>query len=101
MLHFDSAIIEASVPALLNGLKTAFWASVIGVGGALILKFRHFFMSEKVEETGLPEYVTPKDILIALKEINISLEQHQGSQELISQIKLLRQDNNDRLDALK
>lgn len=58
-------------------------------------------MSEKVEETGLPEYVTPKDILIALKEINISLEQHQGSQELISQIKLLRQDNNDRLDALK
>lgn len=101
LLHFDSANIEASVPALLNGLKTAFWASVIGVGGALTLKFRHFFMSEKVEETGFPEDVTPKDILIALKEINISIEQQQGSQELISQIKLLRQDNNERLDALK
>lgn len=100
LLHFDTTNIEASVPALLNGLKTAFWASVMGVGGALTLKFRHFFTGEKVNETGLTEDVTPKDILIALKEINISLEQ-QGSQEFISQIKLLRQDNNDRLDALK
>ncbi|WP_368216985.1 hypothetical protein [Acinetobacter baumannii] len=101
LLHFDTTNIEASVPALLNGLKTAFWASVMGVGGALTLKFRHFFIGEKADETGLPQDVTPKDILIALKEINITLEQQQGSQEFVSQIKLLRQDNNDRLDALK
>jgi hypothetical protein len=36
--EFDANNIQASVPALLGGLKTAFWASVAGVGGALLLK---------------------------------------------------------------
>lgn len=101
LLHFDATDIQASVPALLQGLKTAFWASVVGVGGALTLKFRHFFIGEKVDATGIPEDVTPKDILVALKDISTMLGQQQGSQELISQIKLLRQDNNDRLDLLR
>ena len=34
--EFDANNIQASVPALLGGLKTAFWASVAGVGGALL-----------------------------------------------------------------
>jgi len=44
--QFDSSNLTnlaANVPSLLNGLKTAFWASVAGVGGALTLKFRQFF----------------------------------------------------------
>ena len=40
--EFDVSNIQASVPALLNGLKTAFWASVAGVGGALTLKARYY-----------------------------------------------------------
>lgn len=35
LADFDTTNIQASVPALLSGLKTAFWASVAGVGGAL------------------------------------------------------------------
>ena len=38
--EFDVSNIQASVPALLGGLKTAFWASVGGVGAALTLKGR-------------------------------------------------------------
>jgi hypothetical protein len=40
LADFDTTNIQASVPALLAGLKTAFWASVAGVGGALTIKFR-------------------------------------------------------------
>ena len=46
---FDTANIQASVPSLLAGLKTAFWASVAGVGGALSLKLRHFFFGKTPE----------------------------------------------------
>ena len=33
LAEFDSTNVEKSIPALLGGLKTAFWASVAGVGG--------------------------------------------------------------------
>src|SRR5262245_18682715 len=46
---FDTGNVQASVPALLGGLKTAFWASVAGVGGALTIKFRHFFLGLREE----------------------------------------------------
>src|SRR4051812_14857975 len=42
LYDFDVANVQASVPSLLNGMKTAFWASVAGVGGALTLKYRHY-----------------------------------------------------------
>ena len=44
---FDTANIQASVPDLLSGLKTAFWGSVFGVGWALSLKFRHYIFGVK------------------------------------------------------
>lgn len=43
LLHFDTADISASVPQLINGLKTAFWTSIAGLLGALMVKFRHLF----------------------------------------------------------
>src|SRR5689334_19770816 len=38
LANFDTNKIQESVPALLAGMKTAFWASVAGVGGALMIK---------------------------------------------------------------
>lgn len=37
---FDSGNIEASVPNLIEGLKTAFWSSIFGLFGALSIKLR-------------------------------------------------------------
>jgi hypothetical protein len=99
--EFDSNNIQASVPSLLGGLKTAFWASVAGVGGALLLKFRHqFFERSIVEGTGQNSEVTGADLARLLSGIQTALV---GSEEtsLITQIKLMRSDTNDRLDALK
>jgi hypothetical protein len=99
--EFDANNIQASVPALLGGLKTAFWASVAGVGGALLLKFRHQFFDRTVTDgTGENGEVTGADLARLLSGIQIALV---GNEEtsLITQIKLMRSDTNDRLEALK
>ncbi len=100
--HFNTTNIQASVPELLTGLKTAFWASVLGVGGALSLKFRDFFLGVRKAsgDTPAPDEITAADLANHLISIQRALA---GSEEgsLISQLKLSRQDANDRLDALK
>jgi ABC-type transporter Mla subunit MlaD len=99
--EFDTSNIQASVPELLGGLKTAFWASVAGVGGALLLKFRHYFLHrEQADGSGEHGEVTAEDLAILLRGIQTALV---GGEEtsLITQIKLLRQDTNDGFGALK
>jgi hypothetical protein len=104
LAEFDTANVQASVPALLAGLKTAFWASVAGVGGALSLKFRDHIFGARL--AGVPngaqaaDEVTAAHIASHLVGIQRGLV---GSEEgsLISQLKLSRQDTNDRLDALR
>jgi hypothetical protein len=99
---FDTKDIQGSVPALLDGLKTAFWASVAGVGCALTIKLRHFFFDFHGAEqgTGADGEITAADLASLLKGIQQALV---GNDEatLISQLRLFRQDSNDRLDALK
>lgn len=101
-LHgFDTRNVAASVPALLDGLKTAFWASVAGVGGALSLKLRQYFSaSPSNQQDNDEDEVSGKDLLETLKGIHWSLAGEQDS-TLVSQIKLMRTDINDRLDILK
>ncbi|MHA7881548.1 MAG: hypothetical protein ACX931_17300 [Saccharospirillum sp.] len=48
LAEFDPGAIEASVPALLEGLKTAFWTSIAGLCGALTIKFRYAISSMRV-----------------------------------------------------
>ena len=99
--EFDTSNVQSSVPSLLAGLKTAFWASVAGVGGALTLKFRDYFIGPRVrQDQQQPEDVTGADLANQLGQIHRALI---GAEEgsLISQLKLSRQDSNDRLDALK
>jgi hypothetical protein len=100
---FDTENVQASVPTLLSGLKTAFWASVAGVGGALTIKFRHFFFGTQDERARTAQSdgdVTAADLATLLGGIQHALVGDDDS-SLISQLKLSRQDANDRLDALK
>ncbi|OOR85363.1 hypothetical protein [Moraxella canis] len=71
LLQFNVTNIQDSVPALLDSLKTAFWASVFGVGGALTFKIRDII---------LPFYDEDYD-----EEFN---------RILIEEIRQLREDNN-------
>ena len=99
---FNAADIQSSVPSLLGGLKTAFWGSIAGVGGALTLKFRQLLFGNPRTAigSGAEGQVTAQDLAQLLKAIQQSLVGSDDS-TLITQIKLARQENNDRLDALK
>ena len=48
LAQFDTSSIQASVPNLLEGLKTAFWTSIAGLAGALTIKFRYAISSMRV-----------------------------------------------------
>lgn len=47
LYEFNPQKIDASIPTLLDGLKTAFIASVVGVGAALSLKLRYTIFGVK------------------------------------------------------
>jgi len=102
LAQFDTTHLQTGVPSLLAGLKTAFWASVVGVGLALTLKLREYaqlhFAPGRSSDT--QDDVTAADLVKHLKHIHFALVGgNDGS--LVSQVKLLRQDSNDRLDALR
>jgi hypothetical protein len=46
LLDFDTADVKSSVPHLLEGIRTSFWASVAGIGFALTIKARQVLFGE-------------------------------------------------------
>lgn len=56
LLKFNASSITNSVPALLESMKTAFWASVFGVGGALTFKLRDIFAPNHEEFSDNEEF---------------------------------------------
>jgi hypothetical protein len=98
---FDSTNLQDSVPKLLGGLKTAFWGSVFGVAGAITIKLRYYLLGvPKTSSTRVKEDASVSDLLLVMQEMHYSLAGEEDS-TLLSQMKLSRQDSNDRLDALK
>jgi len=99
--EFNVDKLQESVPELLAGLKTAFWASVGGVGGALTLKARHYVFGAPSRADGSEAgAATMDDLAESLRGIYWALA-GESDTTLVSQLKLMRQDSNDRLDALK
>ena len=102
LLDLNSSNIQGSLPQLLGGLKTAFFASVAGVAGALTIKLRHYFVGvrQAVTGSGADGEVTAADLASLLKGIQQALV---GNDEatLVSQLKLLRVDTNEQLEALR
>ncbi len=107
LYSFNVNDVEKSLPELINGIKIAFWASVVGVGAALTLKIRYalFGVGYKDEETS--EGATIDDLVVHLKHSAQSLDRLQRSivgeedSSMLTQLKLIRSDQNDRLDALR
>ncbi|WP_426336979.1 hypothetical protein ACN9MY_06125 [Pseudoduganella sp. R-31] len=101
LLKFDAAHVSSSVPELLEGVKTAFWASVSGVFGSLAIRFRHHFQKTPIQQSeGAPKSANLDDVVGALQSLQKSLSgQEDGS--LLSQLKLMRSDQSDQLQALR
>lgn len=111
--HFNADDIDNSLPALLSGIKTAFFASAVGVFTALIMKFKDL-SAPKENATETKQGQTIDDLVAnqtkqqtiletiseTMKDIHKSLAGDEDS-SLVAQTKLLRVDNNEKMDALR
>ena len=78
---FDPGNVQESVSALFGGIKLAFWTSVAGILGGILVKFRHLFMFREAD-TGEP--VTLKDLIAAMRGVESSLTDDKKSPLLAS-----------------
>ncbi len=101
LLDFNPNDIQNSVPALIDGIKTAFWVSAWGIFCALSIKIREAVWGvRKITTDEKYQGATVDDLAALLQDVKGALV---GSEEstLLGQIKLARQDSNDRIDSLK
>jgi hypothetical protein len=91
LANFDTSNVRDGVPELLTGLKTAFWASVFGIGGALMLKMRiYLFGSVEDDLAEQQDKGKVEDVVAALHDLQVAIAgQHKTS--LLSQLQLVRQ----------
>lgn len=99
LYNFNPNDLTHSVPDLLGGVKTAFWASLGGVAGAIALRVRQRFGPPPVQSNEPIKTASLEDVVIAVNEMRQSLAgQEEGS--LLTQMKLQRQEISDRLSKL-
>jgi hypothetical protein len=99
--EFDTTNVRDGVPALLSGLKTAFWASVFGVGGALMLKLRMFLMGSGDDDDGhRQDDASVADVVKAIHGLHHSIA-GLNNESLSIQLKRLQNTSDQTLAALK
>lgn len=75
LMHFDSNNIEASVPAIIEGLGVAVWSSIVGILGALSIRIRDTFKSIRKESNSEQNVATVTDLNNAIGNLNDNLNQ--------------------------
>ena len=100
LLDFDTNDVKSSVPHLLQGIRTSFWASVAGIGFALTIKLRHILFGEAAASPGAAETgASVDDLLVELQRLNQAVS---GTDDkgLLGQLRAAREESNTRLDRL-
>lgn len=99
---FDPENIDDSIPSLLNGLKTAFNTSIVGMGGTILFKLLTSFKVRKDKAAELQEEEDiAQEILNTMKDHSGKFEKlllaigSDGDNSLLSQTRLLRADLHD------
>ena len=102
LLQFDTNKLDASIFTLLDGLKIAFFTSIVGMSYSLIFRFASVirnllgsFGAKAVKDEG----VSAEDLLSKLSEIKESISGDQDT-SLITQIQKMRTDTSDNLKEL-
>jgi hypothetical protein len=100
LLNFDPADVRYSIPRLLEGIRTSFWASVAGIFWALTLKARVALWGDaKLSASPTQQGATLNDLTQQVVRLNAAIAGNEDS-TLLGQMKLLRSDSNYRLDRL-
>jgi hypothetical protein len=101
LLNFDPGDVRYSIPRLLNGIRTSFWASVAGIFWALTIKARLAIWGDAPLSAAATNQqgATLSDVAGYLAKLNDALAGTEGS-TLLGRLELLRSDSNYRLDKL-
>lgn len=103
LLNFDTGNIDASVPQLLDGLKFAFFTSIVGMGFSLLIGAFPKplgFESAEVEEKDKSESELLVELLLEMRTLNTNIAGDNDT-TLITQVQKLRTSINDKQDELK
>ena len=79
LYQFDTENIEASVPALLEGLKVAFYSSIVGILSSILLKLVALYGQKKQASSKKPQGATIDDLAKTLKDI-YEIQQSEGEE---------------------
>ena len=96
LASFNVLDVQASIPGLIAGIKTAIWASFTGVLLAILLKIRYAFDSKL---DSIDSAVDNDPVAFELRALRKSLS-GDDDDAVISQMKLGRMDMNQRLDKI-
>ncbi|MCG9124140.1 MotA/TolQ/ExbB proton channel family protein [Laribacter hongkongensis] len=103
LIGFDTAHIDTSIGTLLDGLKTAFFTSIVGMAVSIAFKFLHIRATDKpqqIEETVAGE-AGPNEIYAVMKQQQQAMDLlvqaigGSGDRSLVGQVQLMRADLND------
>ncbi|WP_027328883.1 hypothetical protein [Marinimicrobium agarilyticum] len=101
LLEFDTSDIQSSVPGLIGGLRTAFWTSIAGLLGALLVKFRHLGTTlRQHRRQSSYEAATVDDLANLLSDIHRSLSDPEAG-GLHSAVQGLRREQHEEMAGLK
>lgn len=76
LAEFDTTDIQRSVPTLMEGLKTAFWSSIVGLLGALSIKLRSAWTQLSHRSQAVEEGKNADDIYQSLEKLSTLQERH-------------------------
>lgn len=98
LLGFDSRDLRGSVPTLIDGIRTAFWVSVVGIGWAVTIKLRLFAFGDPPAANG--SGFTLADVTAELKRLHAAIAGEDGT-PLAAHARGQHTDSNERLDRLQ
>jgi hypothetical protein len=78
LMQFDSADIESSVPAMIDGLGVAVWSSIVGILGALSIRLRAAVVSIRGAANKQAKQATVSDLNKTIESLNENLNQLRG-----------------------
>jgi ABC-type transporter Mla subunit MlaD len=96
LLAFRSTDVQGSIPGLIDGIRTAVWASFVGVVCAIGLKLRYAF-DTKLDSSEIA--VDNDPIALEIRSLRRAIIGDDES-SIVTQMKLSRLDTNTRLDAI-
>lgn len=97
LFDFDPDDIRESVPSLIDGIRTAFWVSVFGIGWAVTIKLRLLLFGDP--PVTRDSAYTVADLVAELRRIQAAIQE--GDTALIGHAERLHSSAVERMDALQ